>query len=60
MKIQKSMENKGTTEKYPTLFLQKEYEKLKAAGIESPDTEMADGSAEEDGSAQEDGIKAED
>lgn len=64
------MEVKGTTEKYPTLFLQKEYEKVKAADDKGKekDAEMGDANGNDNGSAEaedghgsgkEDGIKAE-
>ena len=58
------MEAKGTTEKYPSLFLQKKFEELSAAGAVASaavdDTEMAEsGSAEEEGNGEQEdeGVK---
>lgn len=59
------MEEHGTTEKYPTLFLQKELEKLLAngvaAGATASESESVDnGEAVNDAAGVEAGIKMED
>jgi hypothetical protein len=64
-KVQKAMEAQGTTNKYPSGFLQKEFQKLEAAGAtednKDGDVEMADGEGSAaEGEKDEDGVKAED
>ncbi len=59
------MEAQGTTNKYPSGFLQKEFQKLEAAGAtednKDGDVEMADGEGSAaEGEKDEDGVKAED
>jgi len=58
------MEAQGTTDKYPSLFLQKELEKLKSAGTAADgDVDMADGddgSAAEGANEEDEWVKAED
>ena len=64
-KVQKAMEAKGTTDKYPSLFLQKKFEELSAAGVvasaAADDTEMAEGESaeEEENGEEEEAVKAE-
>ena len=59
------MEAKGTTDKYPSLFLQKKFEELSAAGAVAPaadDTDMAEGGSaeeEENGEEEDEDVKAE-
>ncbi len=59
------MEAQGTTNKYPSGFLQKEFQKLEAAGAiednKDGDVEMAEGEGSAaEGSKEEEGVKAED
>jgi len=59
------MEAQGTTNKYPSVFLQKEFQKLEAAGAtednKDGDVEMVDGEGSAgEGAKEEEGVKAED
>ena len=47
-KVQKLMEDKGTTEKYPTPFLVKKHEELSAKPAISSDDEAKDDNKEDD------------
>ena len=55
-KIQKAMEAKGTTEKYPSLFLQKKAEEISTAEVNANEDEEVDdaqnGEEEDDDDAE--------